>query len=211
MKKFKAVLFDLDGTLVRTMEAYFWAWKNACMDFGFEISERDYYPLEGMEASKLAKTLCGKYASDERNIEKIIERKKEYFIKMFVGRKSKLYPGAAELLTELKAKNIPMALVTASVRDQINASVSSEILVKFNALVTGEIAGRGKPFPDPYHKGAELLGIDPKDCVVVENAPLGIRSAKSAGIYCIAVAHTVPKEKLTEADEIFESIAEIKI
>jgi len=209
MKKFKAVFFDLDGTLVRTMEAYFEAWKSAYADFGFSIESSDYYPLEGMEAKELAKTLCIKYGVGEQNIEKIVERKKDYFMKIFSGHHAELYPGVANVLDALVLNKIPIALVTASVKEQVMVSATEEFLKKFTVLVTGEIAGRGKPYPDPYLKGAELLGVNPEECAGVENASLGIKSVKSAGMYCFAVAHTVSEEKLKEADIILPVFEEL--
>lgn len=209
MKNFKAVLCDLDGTIAKTMESYFSAWKKACEDFGFRIDKSDYYPLEGMEAHELAKTLCQNCGGDKKNIKKIVERKKNYFIQMFENRQADLYPGVEKLLNVLSKVNVKTALVTASIKEQIDASISSKVLEKFDVIVSGEMSGRGKPFPDPYLKGAELLGIDPKDCVAVENAPLGVKSAKAAGMYCIAMAHTVSKDELKEADIVLPVFEEL--
>ena len=98
--------------------------------------------------------------------------------------------------------------MTASVKEQVEASLDAEFLKKFQAVVTGEIAGRGKPYPDPYLKAAELLGVEAKDCVGVENAPLGVKSVKRAGMYCVAVAHTVSRDKLKEADVVLSVLEE---
>ncbi len=206
---FKAVLFDLDGTLVRTMEAYFVAWRDACQTLGFNIKESDYYPLEGMEAHALAEVLCDKYGRDVSLAGKIVELKKGNIINAFTGRKADIYPGVEVFLEKLFQNKIPMALVTASVREQVAAYVDPALLQKFSAIVTGEMYERGKPFPDPYLLGAQKLGVDPSMCVGVENAPLGIKSVKSAGAYCVAVASTVTREVLREADEVAPAFADI--
>lgn len=209
MKKFKAVLFDLDGTIAKTMKAYFIVWQKACKDFGFEIFESDYYPLEGMEANEIARTLCKNREGNESNIEKIVERKKNYFLEMFSSQKAELYSGVETVLDMLVARNVPLALVTASVSEQVKASISPEILKKFKVVVTGEMGGRGKPFPDPYFLGAKLLGVSPEYCIGIENAPLGVRSVKSAEMYSVGLAHTVSAEKLKEADVVLSSFEEL--
>lgn len=210
MKKFEAVLFDLDGTLARTMEQYFIAWRDACRDFGFEIKKSDYFPLEGMQALELACVLCRKCGADLRKADLVVERKKHYFINAFsCFRPAELYPGAEAILNVLCGRGIKIAVVTASVKEQVDASIPKKFLEKFNAIVTGENAGRGKPYPDPYLKAAEILGVHPKNCIGVENAPLGVCSVKSAGMYCIALSQTVSKDELKEADVVLSTLEEL--
>lgn len=207
MKNFKAVLFDLDGTLVRTMEAHFEAWQKACRDFDFEITGDDFFPLEGINLEEEARIFCRKYKTSESHVNSLVERKKNYFLEKFFGGYPDFYPGAEKLLFGLRERGMPLALVTASLKEQVKVSLPRKVFECFDVIVSGGETERGKPFPDPYLKGAELLKIEPKYCIAVENAPLGVKSAKSAGIYCIAVAHTVPKEQLQEADEVIDSIS----
>ena len=87
-------------------------------------------------------------------------------------------------------------------------------LERFQAIVTGEDTTVGKPSPEPYLRGAEKLGVRPEACIVVENAPIGIESAKRAGAYCIALCTTVSREALRQADEIvdsFEALREVPL
>jgi len=80
-----------------------------------------------------------------------------------------------------------------------------------NRIVTAEDVENGKPDPEAYLKGAEALGARPEACVVVEDAPSGIRSAKAAGMRVIAVATTHRREDLTEADAVAASLAGIRV
>lgn len=209
MRKFKAVLFDLDGTLVRTMGAHFEAWRKACRDFGFEITKEDFFPLEGTNLLEGARIFCIKYGVEEKYAESIVEHKKNYFLKIFSNARPEFYPAVEKIITLLYAKKLPLGIVTASLKEQVKASLPGEFLENFSAVVTGEMIGQGKPHPDPYLKSAEFLRVDPKDCVAVENAPLGIKSAKSAGMYCVALAHTVSRDKLNEADVVLGVFEEL--
>jgi beta-phosphoglucomutase len=82
-------------------------------------------------------------------------------------------------------------------------------LQHFQVIVSGDGVQRGKPFPDPYLAAAQALQIPIGECVVVENAPVGIISAKAAGAYCVAIASTLPQEKLRGADEVIGSFSEL--
>ena len=93
-----------------------------------------------------------------------------------------------------------------AVTAQWRRTVPDGFLEKFDALVTGEDTRHGKPSPEPYLKAVEKLNLRPEDCLAVENAPLGIESAKKAGLYCAAVCSTLDRSYLTAADEIFASL-----
>jgi beta-phosphoglucomutase-like phosphatase (HAD superfamily) len=103
-----------------------------------------------------------------------------------------------------------MAIITAGHLDQLKLSVPEYFLNHFDALVTGDQVSRGKPDPEPYLRGAESLGLAPQECIAVENAPLGVQSARRARIYCIAICSTVSRDKLAEADEILESFEDLR-
>ena len=120
------------------------------------------------------------------------------------------YPGVESLVSELKDRNVPMAIVTAGHLDQLRLSVPEYFLNYFDALITGDLISRGKPDPEPYLRGAERLGLTPKECIAIENAPLGIQSARRANIYCIAVCSTVNRDELNEADEILERFEDLR-
>lgn len=197
----KAILFDFDGVIGKTMEDNFFAWQKACHKFGKKISQNDYLPLEGMKLLEVAKKLCGANISDE-DAEKIVsEKEANYLQKNSVI----LYPHVSDFLKKLLHFKIPFGLVTAGREARLRKSLGDEFLKQFSTVVFGDSTSRGKPFPDPYLTGAKNLGEPAMNCVVIENAPLGIKAAKSAGSYCIAITSTLPAKYLKEADEIIES------
>ncbi|GAB3470364.1 HAD family hydrolase [Kineococcus endophyticus] len=100
-------------------------------------------------------------------------------------------PGALELLRALGAAGVPCALVTMSYRS-LAGTVAAMVPGAFSVVVAGDEVERGKPAPDPYLRAAELLGVDPADCVVVEDSPTGVASGEAAGAHVLACPHMVP-------------------
>lgn len=208
MKKenLKAILFDFDGTLADTMEDNFLAWKKAFQDYGIKIQREDYFLLEGMNLLGIAKTLGERSGLDERIFPEIVNLKNKYYLK---NNKFRFYTGAVKIIKEIKKKKL-IALVSGSPREKLEKTVPREFLDNFNTIVSGDDTVNGKPHPEPYLIAMKKLNLNPEECIVVENAPLGIKSAKSAGVYCIAITTTLDKEYLREADRIIKNHEELR-
>jgi beta-phosphoglucomutase len=198
MEKIKAILFDFDGTLADTMEDLFLAWKKAFLVFGVEIKKEDYFPLEGTKVLEIARIISEKHNLNS-NFEEIVKLKEEFYLK---ENSFSFYPGVFEFVDSLYNYGIIMAIVSASQKEKLEKTVPKDFLSKFNLVITSEDYVYGKPNPEPYLKAISKLGLIPEECIVVENAPLGIKAAKGAGCYCIAIESTLPKEFLKEADII---------
>ena len=199
-------MFDFDGTLARTMEDNFEAWRSTLREYGLELKPEDYYPLEGLNVYELPDKLFAKFHQKPPSPKIVAQKKESYYLK---NHRFSFYPGVEELIDFLRSRKVPLAIVTTGLRTRLDHSVPQGFLEKFNCVVTGEDTTEGKPSPAPYLKGAERLGVESQDCIVVENAPLGIESAKRAGAYCIAVTNTVGREYLGEADEIVENLQDL--
>ncbi len=210
MSVFKGVLFDYDGTLVQSMGFHFQAWKNALAMYDIQIREEEYYPLEGTSVHELASLFIKNKSKTELTpllTKELIAKKEEIFLNLY---QFNLYPGVEELIDALKSHHIPIAIVTAGLKARIENSTPASFLKQFDAIVTADILSHGKPHPMPYLTASKFCGINPKEAIVVENAPLGIRSAKSAGCYCIAISSTMSKDKLKDADQIYDSILDMR-
>ncbi len=207
MNEFKGILFDFDGTLADTMGGHYLAWKTALAEYGISIKASDYFPLEGTGLHEVAIKFTQGLSLSEAAIEELVRRKKKFFVNQ---QSITFYPGVESLISELKGQKVPMAIVTASHLDQLSSSVPERFLGQFDALITGDLIVRGKPDPEPYLRGAARLGLTPGECVAVENAPLGVQSARRANIYCIAVCSTVTRNDLAEADEILERFEDLR-
>ncbi|MDB9934051.1 HAD family phosphatase, partial [Candidatus Thioglobus sp.] len=185
----------------------FLAWKAVLGEYGISIEASDYYPLEGMGLQEIARTFVKDISLNEAAIEELVQRKKKYYVERQVVT---FFPGVESLVSELKDQKIPMAIVTAGHLDQLRLSVPQYFLNYFNALIAGDMVARSKPDPEPYLLGAEGLGLMPQDCIAIENAPLGIQSARRANIYCIGVCSTVNRNELAEADEIVTRFTDLR-
>lgn len=206
-KKIKGILFDFDGVLAETGQDNFNAWKAAMKDFGIVLKGDEYYPLEGMPLKKIAAEYCEKFRIDESMAEQIVGKKEDYYLK---NRHFRLYPYVEELVGLLKSKRIKICLVTAALSSRLGNTVPREFLAKFDAVISGEKTKRGKPFPDPYLEGLAGLNLENTECIAVENAPLGIESAKAAGLYCIAICSTLDKPYLSKADKVIAEFKDLK-
>jgi len=189
LPKKKAVLFDFDGVLVSSMNNNYKAWKKALKEFGYRIKKKDYFLLEGTKLLDIARTF------DKKNAPKIAELKNKYFAQIY---ELKLYPGVSKLLDNIKLKK---AIVTASPKEKMDL-VRPEFLDKFDLVLYGT---------KDYSKAIKKLRVKPEECVVVENAPIGIKQAKKSGAHVIAVASTLNKKYLQEADEIIDNIKELVV
>jgi beta-phosphoglucomutase len=213
VKSYKAVLFDLDGVITDTMGLHYEAYRQAFGKYGVQVTPLEIYKTEGMPSLEVGRAIVkekGAPLSDEQ-VKKLIEEKRAIYRSMAV-REAKTYPGVPETLRMLKEHGVKLALITGS-----NLESATAVLKKvglegaFDVIVTGNDTPRGKPYPDPYRKGMEKLGVPPENCVVVENAPLGIQSAKAAGVgYVIGVTTTLPVEYLQSADDIMPSFADLE-
>ena len=207
MDKPKAILFDFDGVLADTLDDLFLSWKYAFSKFNVNIKKEDYFLLEGMNVLKIAKNISKKYGLIIDDYKKIVEIKNKFYLE---NHSFNFYDGVFELIEILKQENILIGIVSASPKEKLEKTVPKGFLEKFDVVISGDDVELGKPNPDPYLVAIKNLNLNPKECVVVENAPLGIKSAKSAGIFCIAICSTLEKSYLNEADIIIESFKDLK-
>lgn len=183
----KAIIFDLDGVLIDSMPYYYEAWKASFLNFGIGITEEEIYQREGEKSRTTAGEIFKKYKHgfpDENTLDLIIKLKDEHFNKIF---EPTLMSGAEELLEELHRNMVKIGLVTGSRDPRKKLENRKDLLEYFDVIVTGNDIEKGKPCPDPYLKAIEKLGSSNDESIVVENAPLGIKSAVSAGINCIVL------------------------
>ncbi len=108
------------------------------------------------------------------------------------------------MLDYLAGRNVATALVTGSVLRAVEHVLPEAVRSRFGAVITAENVSRGKPDPEPYLKALEKLALPAVRATAVENSPMGVRSARGAGIYCIALETTLPAEYLTGANMILK-------
>lgn len=210
----KAVIFDLDGLLIDSMPFYYMAWSESFKRVDVNIRKEEIYMREGEKKEVTAREVYKQYKKEEPTpdlIEIIIKTMNEFF-----SQKSKvrILPQVPELLTYLKSKKVKLGLVTGSTSLVEKFQHHKEFINLFDAIVAGEDTINGKPMADPYNKAIEKLGVSKENCYVVENAPLGIKSAVAAGLTCFAVKGESPlSEKILKdagACFVYKDLTELR-
>ncbi len=203
----KGILFDFDGVVLKSMEQHFTAWKKAFAVLNIEIKPDDFLPLEGRGVYIISNILGKHYGLSENDISQVIKRKIKYYNDNL---HVEFYEGFHELLEYVIQKKIIRGVVTGGNRDRVSEIMNKYFKDVFTALVSVDDTEKGKPYPDPFLKGAELLGLAPEDCLVIENAPMGIEGALKAGMTVIAITTTLKPEYLNGAHYIVNDFGELK-
>ena len=200
-----AFLFDLDGVLIDSERRYTRIWQGIDDEFHSGVADLPRV-IKGMTLQNI----LAEYFPDPEVSKQVEER-------LLAGEEKMEYaymPGAERLLTRLKEMGVPMALVTSS--DEVKmASLRKKmpgILSWFDAVVDGDMVTHGKPDPEPYLTGARLLGVDPRNCVVVEDALTGIEAGHRAGAYVVGMTDTLGREVIEPRVEVaYDSLEDIDL
>jgi len=204
---FSGVLFDMDGVLLKSMEQHLEAWQHAFRRFRTTVKKEDFYQLEGRGVKSVVDTLVEKYQIDPAYKKSIVEEKIAYYQNIF---EPVFYDGLFTLLDKLKDSAKKMAVVTGGQRFWVEKIIETYFAGYFAAIISSDDVTHTKPFPEPYLKGAAALNLRPDECIVIENAPMGIRAGKAAGIRVIALTTTLEQNHLQEADLIAGDFARVQ-
>lgn len=203
----KAILFDFDGVLVQSMEDHYLGWKKALKKYGIEMSQEELFMMEGQGVKAIANEISRKYNLPIEDTSAIIKNKQKYYNKI---KKYRYYPNLLDVLTWAKEKNLLQGIVTGGDRQRVLETLGSfGIQDFFTVIITGDEVSETKPSPRPYLLAASELNVKPAECVVVENAPLGIRSGKAAGMKVIAITTTLNAHHLREADVVVANFSDL--
>jgi len=204
----KAILFDLDGVIVDSLHYHYLAWDQMFKGIGGSVTEESILLTEGMNSFEILPLLLKQFNASlpVEQHDKFIEDKRSLFREIA---KLTYYPNAFETIEELRRRGYTTALVTACARKNMEKSVDKEHQKLFDFIISGDDVKRAKPSPEPYLTAQRTLGLDVSECVVIENAPLGVESAHNAGMICVAVESTLGREYLQKADFIINEIQEL--
>ena len=185
----RGVLFDLDGVLVDSTPAVTRVWAGWARTHGFDPDEVVKKAHGRPSIATIRELLPGAdHAAEDREV----ERREIADIEGVVP-----LPGAVELLQALPQER--WAIVTSCTRVLAGVRITAAALPKPKYLVTSTDVKRGKPDPEPYLKGAELLGVPASKCIVIEDAPAGVRAGKAAGARVLALRTTASDAELHQA------------
>lgn len=196
-----AILFDLDGVLVDSTRSVERQWRIWAREQGID-EEKVMAVAHGVRAIEVIRTVAPHFDA-EAEVRKLESREAADHDGVTV------MPGAADLV-----RSIPdgrWGVVTSGTRHLATARLRLAGIPVPKVMVAADDVTRGKPHPEPYLKGAELLGMNPGECLVIEDAPAGIRSAHAGGMKVIALTSTYRAPALSEADEVVQKLEQIRI
>jgi HAD superfamily hydrolase (TIGR01509 family) len=186
----EAVIFDFDGLILDTERAEFDSWCAVYREFGAELAFADWSVCIGTTnafdpVSHLEK-LTGRRHDREAVRARVLEKDRKMLDEM------ELLPGVLDRLDEADAMGVKVGLASSSTDQWVRGNLAEHgILGRFQAIRTRTQVARAKPFPDLFLAAAEALGAAPERCIALEDSMNGVRSAKEAGMFCIAVPNSL--------------------
>ncbi|MBK7628350.1 MAG: HAD-IA family hydrolase [Bacteroidales bacterium] len=205
----KGVLFDMDGVLVDSESYISLAAILMFKEMGVIVSPEDFKPFTGMGENRYIGGVAEKHGIVV-NIEKVKARTYQIYEELVKG---KLYPlpGSHEFVAKCRNKGFKLALATSADRIKMEVNLREIGLSSgtFNSIITGLDVEKKKPAPDIYIKAAKSIGLEPNECLVVEDAVSGVKAGKAAGCKCLAVTTSFDAAALSDADWICESLLEV--
>ncbi len=214
----RAIIFDMDGVLVDSERMHEAAIRAACEEAGAPPPLPDWQEYVGLgDREVFAKVYVdagreGDFTEATRD-RMMAEKERQTTRMIATGESWSAQPGAAELVRAAATRG-PTAVCSGSRAFEVLAMLDAmRVLRMLHETVTADICARTKPDPLPYLLAAEKLGVAPGECVVIEDTAIGIRAAKGAGMACVAVEHTSPREKLLAAgaDTTIARIADLSV
>ena len=201
----------MDGVILDGMPFHVEAWEKAFGHYGMQIDRNDLYLLEGVKSRDVVEWLSvnrGMNLSDDQR-DAVATLKQRIYADLF-----RVVPlrGGPELVRLLAGFGYEISLVTGT------SHVAATHMLKELSLqddipfvVSADSVTRGKPAPDPYSLALDLLSVVRTNCIAIENSPVGLESASSAGLPCVAVATYLPASALCKADRVFETLDELQM
>jgi HAD superfamily hydrolase (TIGR01509 family) len=206
----RAVVFDLDGLLVDSEPVQIAAWETFLARYGRQLSPNLLQRMFGLRVWDSARLLIDEMALP-LTIDEVVDERDALFFDLLPGRLHAM-PGAAATVRALAARSLRLALATSGHRRYVDIVLHElELEGIFEAEATGDMVCSGKPAPDIYLAAASSLGVAPSNCVALEDAPIGIASAKAAGMICLAIPNEMTRHLtgLDRADAILTGLADV--
>ena len=205
----QAVIWDLDGVILDSAEEHRLAWHKMAQEEGLPFTDEQFRASFGMRNDMIFPMLWPQVSTERAR--ELSDHKEAYF-RDFIRDIAKPLPGAIELLSDLKAAGYPQALASSTPLKNIETIGYVLGLEKYlSKMVSGEMVPHGKPAPDVFLKAASELGIEPKYCLVIEDAVAGVQAAHAGNMRCIAVAGERDLPGLRAAELVVKDLTEVSL
>lgn len=209
MKRFQAIIFDMDGVIVDSEPLHERAFLEVFAEMGYGDNHGIHFPdYYGRSDRAVWVDFIAKHQPPQ-SIDELLAWKQRRLVELVVAEKP-IFEGLPELIEQL-APRYQLGVASGSPHVVIDEVLRLEDLRRFFPVVVSVTdVGKGKPAPDVFLRTAELLRVAPQDCCVIEDAAVGIEAALAAGMEVIAITNTLPAEKLSRASRIVKRYAEIE-
>ena len=206
--KIKACIFDLDGVIVDTAKYHYLAWKRLADDLNIRFTEKDNERLKGVSRMASLNIILeiGNMKLDDAKKEEYASLKNRWYVDYInLMTPEEILPGVIEFIRELKNVNIRIALGSASTNTSL---ILERVNLKnlFDAIADGNNVSKAKPDPEIFLKAAEMVSVNPENCVVFEDAASGVEAALNAGMKCVGIGSA---EILSKAQMIIKGLHEM--
>ncbi|MHB0857576.1 MAG: HAD family hydrolase [Anaerolineae bacterium] len=204
----RAILWDMDGVLTDSGDAHFSAWQALFDELGGSVSREQFNETFGMANPAILQRWLGKDTPDAR-IQAVAARKEQLFRER-IRSGVRILPGVEQWLARARDQGYRQVVASSGEMANIAAVVSTFSLGNwFDALLSGAFLPRSKPDPALFLQAAAAVGAAPSDCLVVEDGIVGVEAARRAGMRCLAVTTTHPADRLSAADQVVDSLADL--
>lgn len=201
------LIFDMDGVLVDSAGPHLQSWKQLAEEIGRPITEPQFRATFGRQNQDVVPALFGH--DDAQTIRRLSDRKEELY-RDLIRHAVPAVDGAVELIRVCHAVGFRLAVGSSGPPENVDLVVDGlDIRRYFQTLITAREVSRGKPHPQVFQLAAEGLGLPPRQCAVVEDAPAGVEAALAAGCAAIALVGTLPADSLGRAHRVVTSLREL--
>lgn len=203
------VLWDMDGVLVDSGELHFQSWVMALTEVGISFDREKFRQTFGMNNNGILSILL-EHPPEPSFLTNVSDRKESLFRQMIQGKVHPM-PGVRTWLERLQSMGCRQAVASSAPIANIDALVDEMQIRPYFSAIVSAYAMPSKPNPAVFLEAARQLGLPPKKCVVIEDAIPGVNAAHRAGMKCIAVTTTHPRQDLSEAEIILDNLEDLKM
>ncbi len=204
------LFFDLDGTIIDTEKLYFRFWKEACLFYGYEMSDEQALAMRSRDRAS-AKEFIESISSGKLDYVKTREKRTELMNEYFLTHKYQIKPGIIEFLCKMRLNDKKLYIVTANTVEKTEKILKMLSLTKtFNGIISARDVERGKPFPFVYLEACHQVNKKPNEVIVFEDSPNGLLSSSRAGCFTIMIEDMTPySDDMEYVDGVIESFEQL--
>jgi len=198
----RAFIFDMDGTIVDNMAFHTKSWVTFFQRRALDIDADEFFrTTAGRQGKEIIRSHLGEHLDDDEVL--TLNTEKESVYRELYAPHLKTVSGFEALIGEAKLRGVALAVATAAPNANITFTLDGlDLRQHFDTVVGAADVARGKPHPDVFLLAAERCGVEPKHCIVFEDAPLGVEAARRAGMRCVVLSTTLPAEAFAKFDNV---------